>query len=442
MSQEARKIVFINIDSDSNYFDTKEQVKIRQTNYFIETTSASRISGSNSVAGLMSRKRIVKDDIVNNSDSYLTSSTSIDSSGNQRKILSSTNDYLISSSIDAYRNGVEITQEKHWTAGTAKITAGTPGHIYESLRYGYADLDIQSPDSYYEVNVFDPVSFVESGENFTYPIITSNSNESENYVLNGIIEPFPIRSVISQFSINFPFEPHSTKAEFGCGNTDSHFSSDQVLSVDYSLPTRQNKTPFLDAVDLMGISTGDGSGVVIGPSIGYISSDKNVVPFFEDIVYSRGEKYSSTYSSDFVDALNQLPAGGTTYITSKEKSATCGTDYDQTIRGTESIAFGNYLRSNFRKQNKSIITIRDESSFISSDSQFNDLKTVTCNQQSIEYPSMIPSALLTSSIQVLSKSSAEICTINGIRVERTIKPGMFDSSLKDSIILTERLMNS
>jgi hypothetical protein len=442
MVQEARKIDFINIDCESNYFDTKEQIRLKQSNFFVETTSASRLSGSNTVTGLLSRKRIIKDDRVYNSDSYLTSSTVLDPSGNQRKILAASNDYLVSSSIDSYRNGVEITQEKHWTAGVAKITAGSPGHLYESLRFGYSDIDILSPDVYHELEVFNPVTFVESGGGLLYPIITSNSSEAENSVMNGIIEPFAIRPVISYSSIYFPFEPHSTKAEFGNGNTNLKFASDQVLSVDYYLPQRENKCLYLDAVDLIGLPDESGGGVIVGPSSGYLSEGSNVVPFFEDVFYARGEKPSATYSADLIDALKDMPQGGTTYITSKERSATCGFVYDQATQGTDSIAYGGYTRSASRKQNRSISKLRDESSFISEGTEFNDLKTVNCSLQNIEYPSMIPSSFLSSSITVISKSVADLCSPGGIRVERTIRPALFDSSLKDSIILTERLMNS
>ena len=60
MVQEARKIDFINIDCESNYFDTKEQIRLKQSNFFVETTSASRLSGSNTVTGLLSRKELSK----------------------------------------------------------------------------------------------------------------------------------------------------------------------------------------------------------------------------------------------------------------------------------------------------------------------------------------------------------------------------------------------
>lgn len=441
MLPPARKIDFINIDSEGNYFDTKEQIQTRRVNYFVETTSASRVSGSNSVVGLMSRKRVVKDDNVFNSSTYLTSSTEIDSSGNERKILSSANDYLASSSIDSYRNGIEITQEKHWTAGVAKITAGTPGHLYDSLRFGHTSAsDVLGLDTYFEIDVFNPISYIESHQ-ITYPVITKNSNESENHVLNGIIEPFPIRPVIANFSINFPFEPHSTKGQAGNGNINWRGATDVVTSVEEFGVSKKNFSFFLDAADVKKMSSGNGD-VGVGPAEGYFNMDENPFPFFEDKIYPRGVGENSSYDSDLEAALENLPPGGTTYVTERERSATCGFVYDQTDRGTDSIAYGGYKKNTFRKQNKSIIRERDNSSFISAGSEFNDLNTVTCNSQPVEYPSMIPSALLSSSVGLLSSSASALYQPGGIRIVRTIRPGMFDSSLKDSIILSERLMNS
>jgi len=444
MSQQPKKIDFINIDCESNYFNTREQIEIRRNRRFLDTTSPSRISGSISVSGLMSRNRIIKDDLNYASDLYLTSSTVVDASGNSRKILASTNDYLASSSIDSYRNGIEITQEKHWTAGVAKITAGTPGHLYDSHRYGYTDFDILSPDTYHEVEVFNPVSFVESGGDpsfIVYPIITTNSNQEENQILNGIIEPFPIRPVISNTSINFPFEPHSTRGDFGSGNISTMFSSDQVLSVDYYDPLRKNEIPFYDAVDLIGMSD-ENSGVIVGPSLGYMSTGENKVPFFEDYRYPRGEKPNQTYPGDLLSAIENLPPGGTSYITSKERSATCGFICEQSVKGTDSIAYSNLLRNQVKKQNRSTARSRDEKSFLSSGKSFNDVSTVSFIAQSVEYPSMIPSMLLSSSIPTISSSAAEICSPGGIRVQRTTRAGLFDSCLSDSMTLVERMINS
>lgn len=356
-----RDITYLSIESDEFYYNTKEQVRRKGINYFTDFSIPSRLTGSvsGSATGLFSQRRILKDDQVYNSAVYATGSTTTDQSGASRKILALNIDYFASSSIDSYRNGIEITEEKHWTAGSVKITAGTPGHLYTSDRYGVSDISILSEDRYIEVDVFDPVRYVRSGgdpELFTYPIITSDANQLENYILNGIIEPFPIRPVISNFSINFPFEPHSTKGEFGNGNINTSFSSDEVLAVDYYLSSASividnasgsrvvtGNAPYLDAVDMMSISAQTGS-VYVGPPIGYFSMDNNkVLPFF-DVVYPRNQVPSSSYDSSMISILLRMTGSmkSQEYVNRKQRSATTGFLYDNP-QGVDSIAFGGLL---------------------------------------------------------------------------------------------------
>jgi hypothetical protein len=342
------RVIYLHIDDSGNFFDTREQIKSKNIQWFVETTTASRISGSNAVSGLFSRKAVQKDDVVYNSDIYPTGSTITDPSGAERKILSIAIDYYASSSIDGYRNGIEITQDKHWTAGTAKITAGTPGHLYVSTEYGYSANSIISKDRFVEVDVFDPVKYVFTGgdpEKFTYPIITADYNLVENYVLNGIIEPFPIRPVVSNFSLNFPFEPHSVKGFFEGGNTNSTFATDSIVTVDYHTPDVQCNAPFLDAVDSAAISTGvDGGSVRVGQPIGYLSMDTNKVRPYDDIVYPRGVIPSSSYDASMLSALSHTTLAGETYVNRKQRSATSGFVYDENnYLGTDSIAFGGML---------------------------------------------------------------------------------------------------
>lgn len=338
------KIDFLNIDSDSNYFDTREQVKIRSVQWFVETTEPSIVSGSNVVAGLFSRKRIIKDDVVYNSTSYLTSSTSIDPSGNDRRILDGRNDYYASSSLDVYRNGVEITQEKHWAAGLAKITAGTPGHLYQSTLFGVSDVSIISADRFIELDPFDPIAYVASGGDmtrFTYPIITSDANQIENLILNGIIEPFPIRPVISNFSINFPFEPQAIRGALMTGNERSQFSSEEIVSVYEFSPKKQNAEWQLDA-SKTSIVTGS-SDFTLTTVQEYTNLSQNTSTPFEDVVLPRGQKVTDIYGEDLFDIVYRMPQQDTTYINTKQKTGTCGMVYDNTPEGTDSIAYGGLL---------------------------------------------------------------------------------------------------
>lgn len=356
-----RDITFLHIESDEHYFNTKEQIRRGNINYYTDLSIPSRLTGSTVATGLFSQRRVVKDDSVYNSSVYATGSTVTDPSGTDRKILALNIDYFASSSVDSYRNGVEITEEKHWNAGAVKITAGTPGHLYRSDRYGHSDVSILSEDKYIEVDIFDPVRYVMTGgdpEVFTYPIITSDVNQLENYILNGIIEPFPIRPVISNFSINFPFEPHSVRGEFGSGNQNSTFAGEEILTVDYYLASSSvsidnasgsryisGNAPYLDAVDMVSISTGAGTSTVhVGQPIGYFSQDRNRVLPFVDVVYPRNRIPSSSYDSGLISALLKMTGSmkSQEYVSEKQKSAATGFLYDG-YQGVDSIAFGGLL---------------------------------------------------------------------------------------------------
>lgn len=347
MPQQQNKIgsiTYLQIDSDSNYYNTEEQVRINGIATFTDSFAASTLSGSTQISGLFSGKRMTYDDVVYNSPSYATSSTSVDSSGNSRAILSLNIDYYASSSVDVYRQGAEIKNQKQWTAGTVKISAGTPGHLYHSNRYGISDLSIVDPDTYYEIEVFDPIKFVETGgdpEFFTYPIITNDSNQLENFILNGIIEPFPIRPVISNFSINFPFEPQAFRGDYGAGNLNHRFATEEVLSVDYFEPSKNNSQMFLDAVDY-NASAISGS-TAVGSYNGYLLLDENTVTAFKDVVPPRGYINSASYPNDLLNVVYSMLPGGTTYVSSKQKSATCGFVYNNAEQGTDSIAYGGLL---------------------------------------------------------------------------------------------------
>jgi hypothetical protein len=247
--------------------------------------------------------------------------------------------------IDAFRQGVEITQEKY-SVGMVKISAGTAGHIVEPKCYGINDLDIISKDAYYEIEYFNPVRYLSVGgvggrnieKIFTFPIITSDENQAQNRSFNGIIEPLSIRPVASHFSIEFPFESHSTKGSMMGGNSDVRYgASEQVLTVDY-YPDLVNEDFYLDAFE----SISSGSSVPAS-SIYYVNHNFNHDPPFNDTLV-----YVETYGisekkcgADMYKAIIALSGSTGDYIPPGKKSGTAGFVYDNIGRsGTDSIAFG------------------------------------------------------------------------------------------------------
>jgi len=323
-----KDISFISIDCDESYFSTKEQIRLKDTSYFVDRSIARAVSGSINVAGLFGRGQTrAKSSITPKSHNYLSSSVNLDS----------------------YRNGIEITNFNHWIAGTVKISAGTPGHLIKPLCLGVSEISVVDKDYYQEIDIFNPIYFIGLQEEdkpienmITFPIVTNDSNQLENYVLNGIIEPFPIRPIISKFSINVPFEPQGVRGQFGSGNSTMFLASDYITSVDYYEPTRQNNNVFLDLGEDITMQNDEGDVVRhLGSSIFYFNDGVNYLAPFEDKVPPRGTATTSNYTSDLIEVVNKMRGQGTTYISKKEKSASTGFMYDNISQnGTDSIAYG------------------------------------------------------------------------------------------------------
>jgi hypothetical protein len=444
----------ISIQSDENYYNTELQIAKRNEVEFVDNSSPS-FSGS-IVVGLFQQKSTYDNWVVQNSSLHATSSTVIDSAGNSRKILSPDIDYFSSSSLDSYKNGVEITQDKHWIAGLAKITAGTPGHLYDKSHFGINDLDIISSDKYVEIDVFDPVTFIEKSDisQFIYPIVTSDANQLENYILNGIIEPFPIRPIISNFSINFPFEPHSTRGQFGIGNTNWRGATDVVTSIDVFEPSRNNLNFFLDEGDIRKISTGSESSgsFPVGPPDGYFNMDENIISSFEDVVYPRDEKPGDSYDSDMLQVVSRMTGSsidGESYVKRKEKSATNGFVCEYSSKGVDSVAFKNLTWNKDNRDNRryrqDVLSLRDAEPFIKTSTSFSDNSTMIFgdgdNKMTVEYPTMLPLEM-TASLGLNDVVRSELFRTGSIRVVRSIAPDVYDNPLLDSTLGTKRRLGT
>lgn len=320
-TRQGRDVDYIQIESDVSYYNSTEQARRLDETWFTDTYSAASISGSTRINGLFSRLPVPYDITASKDHAYLSSSA-----------------------VDAYRQGTEITQNKHWTAGIVKILAGTPGHFVSPLCFGENSTLTWRTTRFSDTDKFNPVDFVGLGDAGNYyegsikETIESVSVLSDGVVMNGIIEPLTIRSVINMSSIHFPIEPHSVRGSFESGNGTLLGSSETVTSVDYFEPLRVNATPFLDAVDILGMTSDSGSGVSLGPSSGFFNTAKNDLAPFEDATYARGEKPSSTYASDLLAVIQRMPKQETTYLTRKECSAATGFVYNG--GRIDSIAFG------------------------------------------------------------------------------------------------------
>ena len=193
------------------------------------------------------------------------------------------------SAIDAYRQGVELTHIKHFDAGTVKIHAGEPGHELRRNRFGM-DKNFRNGIAFEEIDYFNPATFLKSQDLLspllyniiTFPIITSDNDQIENYIFDGVIEPLTIRARASFFSIDVPFEAHEVKGALMDGNTDQTWAADQQQTI-YDNITSRNNIPYLDMVDVMGGT----------PLNGYFMFSKSTLKPFVDSRYPRNVNLST-----------------------------------------------------------------------------------------------------------------------------------------------------
>lgn len=259
---------------------------------------------------------------------------------------------ISTSGIDAYRQGVEITQDKH-VIGNFKILAGTPGHIVNPLSFGVENIDIVAANHYKELDYFDPVEYLRAQESyeviediFTFPIVAPDANQSENYNFNGIIEPLTIRPIASFFSIEFPYESHSVRGTMMGGNDDQLYgSSEMVLTVDYVLDDVSaedarrypNTDYFLEASEGM-----DPFGINMPREIGYFDTVLKIKkPFEDDRTYWDDIGVVDTVSDPEIMTILEatMSPAQENYINKRKKSAAAGFVYDNVL-GTDSVAFG------------------------------------------------------------------------------------------------------
>jgi hypothetical protein len=243
--------------------------------------------------------------------------------------------------IDGYRQGVELTQQKYFDAGAVKISAGEPGHVLHRNRYGM-DRNFRQENAFAEIDYFNPVRYV-AGQaqdglaatlqnTFTFPIVTGDADQLENYLFDGVIEPLTIRAVTSFFSIEAPFESHASRGALMAGNCDHVSSSDRILTVDRWDPVN-HQFWYLDMVDMM-----SGSSI---PYAGFFTLKQSSLDPFVDARYPRNVALTSSRGSDMDGALSLMTGSTDNYVSFAQRSSACGWDYNNNASvGTDSIAFG------------------------------------------------------------------------------------------------------
>jgi len=246
---------------------------------------------------------------------------------------------LNTSTIDAYTQGVEITRQQQYDAGIAKIWSGDPTHVLKPCVFGQ-DKNFFPDPGFADIDLFDPVRLLKAEELasplwfniLTYPIITGDNDQAENFNFNGIIEPLTIRPIVAFFSTEAPFESHTVRGAFGNGNTNQINGSDIVETV-YSFEPGRQIVGYLDMVDII-----EGH-----PLNGFFRFEFTARLPFNDARLIRNTIDRLTGADvPSIDAALSLMTGSTdNYVRFDQRSATCGWNYDNNVAtGTDSLPFG------------------------------------------------------------------------------------------------------
>ena len=158
--------------------------------------------------------------------------------------------------VDAFRQGVELTQEKHFQEGPVKIHAGEPGHQLRPNTAGEPAAGTLFPNDMFfqEIDIFDPVLYMENNVDFSFlsqKIAFRASTTTDGFNYDGVIEPFAIRTVVTFMSINASLEPHSIHGSVESANFNPFVHADRIVGVQKFAEVTVGSFPYEDNTDSM-----------------------------------------------------------------------------------------------------------------------------------------------------------------------------------------------
>lgn len=240
---------------------------------------------------------------------------------------------------DNFRQGVELTHEKHFVAGVAKIWSGYPGHVVPQTAFGQSR-QWDDGEAFAEKMKFDPVDYIEhSTEKRLYE---GHGPLQDATMFDGALEVLELRS--SSFD-GFPQPPRSIKGMLQSGNP-TVFGESDVIVDEYPIAFATGSGPFVDSRALIA------RGLKVSSAAGVSVSDKNnkpiflpveaKVPAFSDILEPNVgllmPASASTQHRAGRDNLSPIDLPGR--VSNRSKAMTAGFTFDNTPSGTDSIAFG------------------------------------------------------------------------------------------------------
>jgi hypothetical protein len=235
-------------------------------------------------------------------------------------------EFVSTSDIDAFRQGVEIRTHKQYIAGSVKIFSGERGHAITPQPIGQATNDNAVKfEKFVDKSAFYPLEFVSAG-NWQEPF--SIDDTSENTFFDGVIR---FNSSVSDDVLKRTCDVFVTLID---GNTSNiNRGSTQILSVDV-FDEQNTGTAYDDGSDTEPSSS---MAIEVSTVCPYIDCDTVSYDNFNKEFWPNDAPANTDIS--VVNLIIRSGARGNSYIQSWQISATSGFQFDSAF-GTDSIAFG------------------------------------------------------------------------------------------------------
>jgi hypothetical protein len=210
--------------------------------------------------------------------------------------------------------------------------------------YGQTDTDPLENHPFVDSSYFNAVQYLQNSESQMWPVVNDDPSAIDILDYDGVIEPLTIRSIVGMSSTfvgdNFDPEPHTIKAGLGGNYVLEPYSRFNPITSFYEINDSNRDYPFSYVVDY---KIYDGFAQYI-PDFTYTNDDnKRSRPFVEQTI----EEIAYADISD-VELQNYFIYHTSASIdnrpTPKSKTKSRGWTYENSIFGTDSLAFGGLLR--------------------------------------------------------------------------------------------------
>jgi hypothetical protein len=242
--------------------------------------------------------------------------------------------------VDKFRQGVEITTERHRADGVLLRlnTTRNLNHQVEPNIFGQDGMFTLNENLFVDGDRHDPSQRVNTS--------SLEAVADGPFSFNGVIEPLTIRDKVTGLGVESPFFAHDVFGNLQGGNEDPLKRSDQILQfIPLPAVSASVQEPWLDSEE----TAGSTNGAIRIP--GYIMDEVRLIRPFDDS--ASGTLFSgapgegrAANNQDVVDALRDMTGSvDNDFRPFKHKSATAGFIYENNTEiGTDSIAFGGLKR--------------------------------------------------------------------------------------------------